>query len=240
MTISAKNEFQMNAAPGEELSRQLAYLAAQDNGSVLTGGFSRHGFAFEREGNDRAGQQAATAMELLAQQEQQRQERLAALANRFDALEQAAREALTDAENDLAAILSNANRDRSGRAVFKDKDGNIRDEDGQIVDPSDIDMSEWEPDASSWEYLEQRRQDVHERAEFYERVQDMRPALDSNELDTDQLSSLANDLDALEAELTTLQAEELSPEDSGNEPVEAETKDQPGLASKDGLAVPGP
>ena len=75
MSVSIKNEFQISATPGEELSRHLAYLAAQDNGSILTGGFIKDAATLEREGSDRAGQQAATAMEFLARQEQLRQQR---------------------------------------------------------------------------------------------------------------------------------------------------------------------
>lgn len=208
MSVSMKNEFQISATPGEELSRHLAYLAAQDNGSVLTGGFIKDAAALEREGSDRAGQQAATTMEFLARQEQLRQQRLAELSNRLDALEQAAHDALIDAENDLAEILSNANRDRNGRAVFQDQDGNIRNEDGEIVDPADVDMSEWDSDRPSWTELTEARTATQSAAEFYDRVQEAKARSDVGELDDEVLSILEGDLDAMEAELASFSARE--------------------------------
>lgn len=38
MSMRPGEEFKIRATPGPELLRKLAYLAAQDNGSVLTGG----------------------------------------------------------------------------------------------------------------------------------------------------------------------------------------------------------
>ena len=208
MTESAKNEFQLSAVPGEELTRRLAYLAAQDNGSVLTGGFIKDATALEREGSDRASQQAATAMEFLAQQEQLRQQRIAELSSRLDSLEQAAREAMINAENDLAEILSNANRDRNGRAVFQDQDGNIRNEDGEIVDPTDVDMSEWDAEGPTWERFESAHAAVERATDFYERVHDAEERLDAGTLNDNDLSELEGDLDAMEAELSGLGARE--------------------------------
>lgn len=208
MSVSMKDEFQISATPGEELSRHLAYLAAQDNGSVLTGGFIKDAAALEREDSDRAGEQAATAMEFLARQEQLRQQRLAELSNRLDALEQAVHDALIDAENDLAEILSNANRDRNGRAVFQDQDGNIRNEDGEIVDPTDVDMSEWDDEGASWEKLTEARTATQNAAELYDRVQEAKARSDVGGLDDEALSILEGDLDTMEAELVSFSARE--------------------------------
>ncbi len=216
MHVSIKNEFQISATPGEELSRHLAYLAAQDNGSVLTGGFIKDAAALEREGSDRAGQQAATAMEFLAQQEQLRHQRLAELSNRFDVLEQAAHDALIDAENDLAEILSNANRDRNGRAVFQDQDGNIRNEDGEIVDPADVDISEWDPDGPSWEVYDEKFDARDSAATAFERVQERRERFESGDISEADFSVLEDDLDALEAEIAVL-----------DEPSNAATQNRP-------------
>lgn len=219
MSASIKNEFQISATPGEELSRHLAYLAAQDNGSVLTGGFIKDAAALEREGSDRAGQQAATAMEFLARQEQLRQQRLAELSNRLDTLEQAAHNALIDAENDLAEILSNANRDRNGRAVFQDQNGNIRNEDGEIVDPSEVDVSEWDSDRPSWESFERSEATVGRATNFYERVQDSREAFASYQLDDDALTAMEQDLDGMEAEFASADVRGYEIADHTNEPA---------------------
>lgn len=83
MSVSMRNEFQISATPGEELSRHLAYLAAQDNGSVLTGGFIKEAATLEREGSDRAGQQGVAAMEFLARQEQPVREPLRCIGQQF-------------------------------------------------------------------------------------------------------------------------------------------------------------
>ena len=240
MSVSMKNEFQISATPGEELSRHLAYLAAQDNGSVLTGGFIKDAAALEREGSDRTGQQAATAMEFLARQEQQRQQRLAELSNRFDVLEQAAHDALIDAENDLAEILSNANRDRNGRAVFMDVDGNIRDEDRQIVDPADADMSEWGNDAPTWETFEDAVAGRNQAVERLERVAEARDRWESSDQD-------AADLDQWDADLNDLEAAILGGASAAEPPAldrEASRQD-PAKLSEDpnqlvGTSVSGP
>ena len=230
MTEDVRNEFRSNAVLDEETARHLAYLASQDNGSVLTGGFRREGAMLDREGNDRARQQAATAMEFLTQQEQLRQERLATLASRFDALELAARDALTEAENDLANILSNANRDRSGRAVFRDEHGDFRNEEGQIVDPADVDMSEWDSDAASWETVVESKAAIERATETYDRVRDVRTRFDGRDFDDQDLDALEDDLDALEAEISALESAELT--------GEPETQ-QPAIAATDPAAVMG-
>ena len=207
MTTELKSEFQLSAVPGEELARRLAYLASQDNGSVLTGGFAKDGIGLDRDSNGNPQRQAASAMEFLAQQEQQ--QRMAAMASRIDALEQAAREALINAENEYAAILSNANRATDGRAVFKDEDGNIRDEDGQIVDEAEVDMSEWDNGAPSWERKELAVERVEDANTTYDRVTAARDKLESGAMSETDLSALANDLDGIESDLATL--EEPSP-----------------------------
>ena len=199
MSVSMRNEFQISATPGEELSRHLAYLAAQDNGSVLTGGFIKEAATLEREGSDRAGQQGVAAMEFLARQEQLRQQRLAELSSRFDALEQAAHDALIDAKNDLAEILSNANRDRNGRAVFQDHDGNIRNEDGEIVDPAEVDISELDSDTPTWEDLEATLSRRELAAEGLERVTEAREQWESSDQEAADLNQWDADLDALKA-----------------------------------------
>lgn len=240
MTESAKTDFQISATPGEELTRRLAYLATVDNGSVLTGGFSRDGGMLDREGNDRTRQQAANALEFLAHQERLRQERLAALASRFDALEQAARDTLTDAENDLADILSNANRDRDGRAVFRDSDGIIRDEDGQSVDPLNVDFSEWDPDGPSWEAYDQALSRRDQAAEIYERVVDAGSGLDRADLNAEQISSLSDELDALEAELVSFEeADNASAGHSASTLGDASLDEPPVAVSDFTLMTPG-
>ncbi|MCR9196589.1 MAG: hypothetical protein NXH88_17760 [Hyphomonas sp.] len=216
MDTPIKSEFQSIAVPGEELARRLAYLASQDNGSVLTGGFAKDGIALDRGSDGRPRGQAASAMEFFAQQEQQ--QRLAAMASRIDALEQAAREALIDAENDLATILSNANRATDGRAVFKDKDGNIRDEDGQIVDETEVDMSDWDSDAPTWESMEDAVTKRDAAAENLDRVTETSARWESGDPEAADLDQWDSGLDDLEAAILGYASSVESPElgDSAN------------------------
>lgn len=211
---TAKTDFQHSAAPGEDLSRRLAYLATQDNGSVMTGGFAKAPGLDGADDDKVRSRQGISAMEMLAQQEQIRQDQIARLNSKFDALELAAREALFDAENDLATILSNANRATDGRAVFKDKDGNIRDEDGQVVEEGAVDMSDWDAKADSWEAFSQQRSLVDQTSEFYERVQETGDRLDDG-VDDNGLAALETELEALESEFAAFETTVAKPaEDS--------------------------
>ncbi|MCR9123999.1 MAG: hypothetical protein NXH91_17190 [Phyllobacteriaceae bacterium] len=200
---TAKTEFQRSATPGEDLSRRLAYLATQDNGSVMTGGFAKAPGLNGTDDDQPSKRQSITAMEFLTQQEQIRQDQIARLNSQFDTLEQAARDALIDAENNLATILSNANRALDGRAVFKDKDGNIRDEDGQIVDVADVDMSDWDASGSTWEQKAQATERLTAATEIYENVTAIGDRLDSGDLEDSDLSALESDLDDIESDLNT-------------------------------------
>jgi hypothetical protein len=151
-------------------------------------------------------------MEFLAQQEQQ--QRIAAIASRIDAMEQAARDALINAENEYAAILSNANRALDGRAVFKDKDGNIRDEDGQVVEEADVDMSEWDSKADSWEAFSHQKSMVEQASDFYERVQEAGDRLDDG-VDDNGLTRLEDELEALESEFAAFETTVAKPAENG-------------------------
>ena len=227
MATEITNEFQLNATPGEELSRHLAYLASQDNG-------------FERDSNGSARQQAASALEFLAQQERIRQEQIAHLTGRFDAIEQAARDALIDAENNLAETLSNANRAIDGRAVFKDRNGQVRDQDGEIVDASSLDLTNWDSDAPSWETYDRGVQDVQRLTEFHGRVVDAGSQLNSGDLDGDQLNAIGSELDALEAELAAHQEwQHETPEISTSAAEDARLDEQPAVTPGASPITPG-
>lgn len=210
-----KSEFQLSATPDEHMSRHLAYLAAQDSGSVLTGGFVKDRSGFE-DGDDSADKQTARAIEFLTQQEQIRQQRTAELASRLDALELAARDALMDAENDLGDILSNANRDRLGRAVFMDANGQLRDEDGAVVDPDMVDMAEWDGDAASWEQAEQAMQNVETATQRLEQTTTLQDRIQSDDLDDADLDALNDAITALESDFrSTPEFPNAAPESSG-------------------------
>ncbi len=195
----AKNEFQLSATPDQEMSRHLAYLAAQDSGSALTGGFAKDRSGLG-EGQDRADKQTARALEFLTQQEQIRQQRVAELANRLVALELAARDALFDAENELGNILSNANRDSQGRAVFMDEQGQFRSEDGAVVDPDSVDMTDWDHDAARWEDAAQAMQNVETATQRLEQTTALQERVQSGELNDADFDALDDAITALESD----------------------------------------
>lgn len=100
------DEFNAQAMPSQEMLRKLAYLAGQDNGSVMTGGV-RPVSEDDRKNGKRSG---ASLVE-----EQLRQQQIRLLGERLDALDRASTEALRKANERLEEIRRNANRARDGR-----------------------------------------------------------------------------------------------------------------------------
>ena len=70
-------------------------------------------------------------------------------------------EALKEARRDLKAILKNAST-LNGKAVFLDKDGNVRMEDGRIIQGEDLGKIEWNNSAASYEQYLQHKQKVED------------------------------------------------------------------------------
>ncbi len=64
MTISPGEEFRLKATPSQELLRKLAYLATQDNDSVLTGGMKSTRSAYNGSDSERAKKGADTLLYL--------------------------------------------------------------------------------------------------------------------------------------------------------------------------------
>ncbi len=132
MTGSAKNEFQLSAVPGEELTRRLAYLASVDNGSVLTGGFVKDSPTIQREEKERATQHALATLEFLLQNDpayaalhQETGQALLGAQTRLDELAHVAQEALEAAQADLDAALQGAAQLPDGRHVFRNQNGDV-------------------------------------------------------------------------------------------------------------------
>lgn len=199
MASSIGLEFKTCAAPTEELMRRLYYLAEQDSGSVLTDGF-RHGQNVPGDSDkDGSKRDVSSALEFLTAQEELKRDQMRRLSERLDILESASRRALIEAENDLAEALSNANRAIDGRAVFGDEDGNIRDEDGQIIDPSRVDMDKWDPKGTTWNKYDTRESAVERTSEIYDRVRAAQTRLEADDLSEDDLESLLDEVNSLEA-----------------------------------------
>lgn len=187
--------------PDAGLLRKLAYLADQDSDSIVATGFHA-GDAGAEAGDGKANRDMAT-LEFLAQQDALVRDQMKRLNERLDALEARSRQALLDAENDLAEALSNANRASDGTAVFMDLEGQIRDETGEIVDPSLVDMDQWDSTGTTWDALRSRQQSVARAHETHERILDARTRFDTGDLDGDDLAALSDELDALAADMNT-------------------------------------
>lgn len=74
--------------------------------------------------------------------------------------------ALIEGEAALEEIVARAVKLSDGRAVFKDKDGNVRTEDGAIVDVAIAAGIDWPDDAPSYEDYEQRKHRVDGLREY--------------------------------------------------------------------------
>ena len=206
------------ATPSQELQRKLAYLAAQGNDSVLTGGVtSARRFGG---GDDKTGKtnRLVEAVELLSRQQQ-----ILELNERLAALDRESLIALREAEERLEEIRRNANRTIDGRLVFEDKNGILRDEHGAEIGSDQIDRSQWRPEAESWEAFQEADRRVQEAKDFREQVTGAQERLDGGNLSE-------TDLDELERAITAL--ETAGPGDTGG-PAE------PQQAAEREMEVPG-
>ena len=191
VTINPGEEFRIKATPSPELMRKLAYLAAQDNDSVLTDGI-RSGKDFGA-GGRRTGraQRSAQLAQLLMQQ-------MLLLTDRLDALDRASEKALREAEERLAEIRRTANRTKDGRVAFADEDGTIYDEHGNEVSPDEIDPETWKADAPTWHDLKEAQKQQREAQQFRDKVEEQKDRLFGGELSDDDLADLEKEITALE------------------------------------------
>jgi len=74
--------------------------------------------------------------------------------------------ALIEAEAALEEIVDRAVKLSDGRAVFKDKDGNVRSEDGAVIDAALIAGIDWPDDAPSYEELERGKLRIDDLREY--------------------------------------------------------------------------
>ena len=107
--------------------------------------------------------------------------------------------ALIEAEAALEEIVARAVKLSDDRAVFKDKDGNVRTEDGAIVDVAIAAGIDWPDDAPSFEDYEQRKQRVDGLREY--QVDVLGNARD--ELEDEENPPSKERLDELEREIET-------------------------------------
>ena len=193
MALNPGEEFNIKATPSQELLRKLAYLARQDNDSVLTGGM-------------RAGQRVGGADQKSARADRffetlqfiQRQEQIRLLNERLNELDGASLEALRTADERLEEIRRTANRTRDGRLAFEDRDGKIRDENGKEIGREQIDQAQWKSEAPRYEIFREAMDQHREAREYREKVLEQKARLDG------ELSD--KDLDDLEKQITELEA----------------------------------
>jgi hypothetical protein len=141
MTIDLGEEFKVKATPSPELQRKLAYLAAQDNDSVLTGGFKASTAGHRGSDSDKARKRAdALMLARLADPEYQAVSQR--INNNLDLMDEASVHALQEIEQELLELrrerermLAQAYRDEDGNAIFIAEDESAAFyEDGEQVD----------------------------------------------------------------------------------------------------------
>lgn len=128
MDISPGEEFRIKATPSPELLRRLAYLAEQDNGSVLTGGIkSANGSSRNSEGEK--ARRAADALRLARLADPAYQAFSQRINTELDLMDEASVHALQEIEQELAELqrerekmLAQAYRDEEGNAIFMAED----------------------------------------------------------------------------------------------------------------------
>ena len=212
MAESPGNEFNIKAVPDQAMMRKLAYLAARDNDSVLTGGVrsgNRNGARREQLADDdldllMTATQAAEAVY---------REALARVRRDLDIADQAAAQALAEihellAENERRrqTLLDRAVRLEDGTAVFLTEDGqSVVDEHGRVVD-DDVAAALPAEDLRArprWESLERINGDderLHAEVEAIrednERRAEARTRIESGDMSLEELEALERELDA--------------------------------------------
>ncbi|MCB9958694.1 MAG: hypothetical protein H6843_08840 [Rhodospirillaceae bacterium] len=199
MNLAAGQEFRAAATPTQELWRKLAYLAAQDNGSVLSGQVGSSNAEAE---NSRKSQRTAHLTDLAQILEQQRlqTQQIQEINDRLHALDRASVRALHDAERLREELLRSANRTADGLSIFQAADGTIYDEHGNEVAGDQIDWESWNPDAGSWEQFLEAQQSVDSARDFRDRVARCRDQI-GDDPSSDALAGTLDELDALEASM---------------------------------------
>lgn len=196
MALDAGEEFNIIAAPSQEMMRKLAYLAQQGNDSVLTGALEspQHIGADARSSR---GDKFIESVQLLSMEEQRR-EQMRQLSDRLDQLDRASERAMREAQAQLDEMRRNANRTKDGRLAFEAEDGTIYDEHGNEVQEDEIDRDRWNQNGPTWEAWKQGRERFDAAVEHQRKVEEAKERLGSDLTD--------EDLDDLEARIARLEA----------------------------------
>ncbi len=158
LSIAFGKEFNAAGAVSPELQRKLLYLAASGSGSVLSGHTTMKGLSATA--GDKADAGNFNDLVNMMQMATARQERIDALNDRLNKLEEKSYEALMQTEEDLRiaredlqAIRDSAYQitfpDGTVRSVYRDGD-KVRTEDGAEVDRSIIKAEDMPADLTDW------------------------------------------------------------------------------------------
>ncbi len=211
MTVEFGKEFNAAGAVSPKLQRKLLYLAASGSGSVLSGHTTMKGLTTVA--GDKADAENFNDLVNMMQMATARQERIDALNDRLNKLEEKSYEALMQTEEDLRiareelqAIRDNAYQitfpDGTVRGVYRDGD-KVRTEDGNEVDRSIIKAEDMPVDSSRFDNLTNRFGAVNRLTnrldriiEGIEKLDDIRDRINDNPSndDLDELKDLVNAL----------------------------------------------
>lgn len=168
MTLRPGEEFRSVAAPSQELLRKLAYLAAQDTDSVLTGGVRSIRDTFRSADSRKAATGAEILLQLTRLADPAYQAASQRINEKLDRMDEASVIALQDIERELRALrrerekmMEQAYRDEQGRRIFMTGDGSAAYyEDGTQVDDETFalirERLQGKPTWESWQDLFKR------------------------------------------------------------------------------------
>ena len=209
MYMRPGEEFRIQATPSPELLRKLAYLAAQDNGSVLTGGIRSGSLAYRSAEDARKRSRALMHMALMADPAyRELYERVGDKLDRADraslaALEDA-RQRAAEAREALEALHRRAALLPDGRRVYRTQDeAAAYDEDGNRLTGREMGGVEWRDGQPTWEGEIEQRDRLREAVREVEDIEAYRRHLEEQQerhgegdLSPDELKELDRSLDA--------------------------------------------
>jgi len=139
-------------------------------------------------------------------------------------------DALIEAELALEEVVTRSVKLPDGRAIFKDKDGNVRTEDGAIIDAALIAGIDWPDNAPSYEEFESRKRRIDDLREY--QVDTLGKARDALE-DEDDPPSIER-LEELESEIQKgLSTYALQGADAEPEPIKNDATSEVALPTLD-------
>jgi small-conductance mechanosensitive channel len=205
LSIAFGKEFNAAGAVSQELQRKLLYLAASGSGSVLSGHTTMKGLTTAA--GDKADAENFNDLVNMMQMATARQERIDALNDRLNKLEEKSYEALMQTERELRiareelqAIRDNAYQitfpDGTVRGVYRDGD-KVRTEDGAEVDREIVRVENIPANLTDWSTRRAASRSVLGQEQRLDRIKNLREKLDDIRDRTNNNPS-SDDLDELD------------------------------------------